>query len=57
VTPRRVLFTIKYPKLVECVLAHSLTEAKLIAADTWLPWWNQIEWLNPESVTDPNVYL
>jgi hypothetical protein len=43
--------------VIECVLAHSLTEAKLIAADTWLPWWNQIEWLNPESVTDPNVYL
>jgi hypothetical protein len=57
VTPRRVYLTLKSAHRVECVLAHSLTEAKLIAADTWLPWWNQIEWLNPESVTDPNVYL
>jgi hypothetical protein len=56
-TPRRFYFTIKAANVVECVLAHSLTEAKLIAADTWLPWWNQIEWLNPESVTDPNVYI
>ena len=55
--PRRFYFTIKAANVVECVQAHSLTEAKLIAADTWLPWWNQIEWLNPESVTDPNVYL
>ena len=56
-TLRRFYFTIKAANVVECVQAHSLTEAKLIAADTWLPWWNQIEWLNPESVTDPNVYI
>jgi hypothetical protein len=53
--PRRFYFTIKEANVCECVMAHSLTEAKLIAADTWLPWWNQIEWLNPETVTDlPN---
>jgi hypothetical protein len=57
VTPRRFYFTIKEANVVECVQAHSLTEAKLIAADTWLPWWNQIEWLNPESVTDPNIHV
>jgi hypothetical protein len=56
-TPRRFYFTIKDANVCECVMAHSLTEAKLIAADTWLPWWNQIEWLNPETVTDPNAHV
>ena len=56
-TPRRFYFTIREANVVECVHAHSLTEAKLIAADTWLPWWNQIEWLNTETVTDPNVHV
>jgi len=55
-TPRRFYFTIREANVVECVHAHSLTEAKLIAADEWLPWWNSIEWLNPETVTDPNVH-
>jgi hypothetical protein len=56
VTPRRFYFTIKSANVVECVLAHSLTEAKLIAADTWLEWWSELEWLNPETVTDPNCH-
>lgn len=47
-TPRRFYFTIKSANVIECVLAHSLTEAKLIAADTWLQWWSEIEWLNTE---------
>jgi len=50
--PRRFYFTIKDANVCECVMAHSLTEAKLIAADTWLPWWSQLEWLNAETVTD-----
>lgn len=50
--PRRFYFTIKDANVCECVMAHSLTEAKLIAADTWLPWWSQLEWLNSETVTD-----
>ena len=54
--PRRFYFQIKAANVVACVLAHSLTEAKLIAADTWLEWWSQIEWLNPETVTDPNIH-
>ena len=49
--PRRVYMTIKDANVCECVMAHSLTEAKLIAADEWLPYWNQLEWLNPETVT------
>jgi hypothetical protein len=56
VTPRRFYFQIKAANVVECITAHSLTEAKLIAADTWLEWWSQIEWLNPETVTDPNSH-
>ncbi len=56
-TPRRFYFTIREANVVECVLAHSLTEAKLIAADEWLPFWNSIEWLNPETVTDPNIHV
>lgn len=50
-TPRRFYFQIKAANVVECVLAHSLTEAKLLAADEWLPFWSQIEWLNPEPET------
>jgi hypothetical protein len=56
-TPRRFYFQIRSANVIESITAHSLTEAKLIAADTWLPWWNQIEWLNPESVTDPNIHV
>jgi len=57
VTERRFYFQIKAANVIECVTAHSLTEAKLIAADTWLEWWSQIEWLNPETVTDPNCHV
>jgi len=46
--PRRYYFRIQSANVFECVTAHSLTEAKLIAADTWLEWWSQIEWLNTE---------
>jgi len=47
-TERRFYFQIKAANVLECVTASSLTEAKLIAADTWLEWWSQIEWLNSE---------
>ena len=50
-TMRRFYFQIRSANVIEAIMAHSLTEAKLIAADTYLPWWNQIEWLNPETVT------
>lgn len=55
-TPRRFYFQIKSANVIECVLATSLCEAKLIAADTWLPWWSEIEWLNPETITNPQIY-
>jgi hypothetical protein len=47
-TERRFYVTIKAANVFESITACSLTEAKLIAADTWLEWWSQIEWLNPE---------
>lgn len=56
VKPRRFYFTIAKANVVECVMARSLTEAKLIAADEWLPWWNELTWLNPEAVTDPQAH-
>lgn len=43
-TPRRFYFTIKSANVVECVHAHSL------------PFWNELVWLNPETVTDPNSH-
>lgn len=52
VTPRRFYFQIKAANVLECVTATSLTEAKLIAADTWLEWWSQIEWITPAPETD-----
>lgn len=47
-TERRFYFQIKAANVLECVTATSLTEAKSIAADTWLEWWSQIEWINAE---------
>ena len=47
--PRRYYFRIPSANVFECVTATSLTEAKLIAADTWLEWWTQIEWIDTES--------
>ena len=52
-TPRRFYFQIRSANVLECVLATSLTEAKLIAADTWLQWWSDLEWLDLETVTHP----
>jgi len=56
VTQRRSYFQIRSANVCECVTAHSLTEAKAIAAESWLPWWSELEWLNPETVTDPNCH-
>ena len=54
---RRFYFTIKSANVIECIWAHSLTDAKSKAAITWMPWWNEIEWLNPSTVTDPQLYV
>ena len=52
ITPRRFYFRITSANICECVWARSFTEAKAEAAKEWLPWWNELEWLNPETVTD-----
>jgi len=49
-TPRRFYLQIRRANVVECGLAHSRTGAQLIAADTWLEWWSQIEWINAEEI-------
>lgn len=53
---RRFYFQIRSANVIECVWAHSLTEAKSKAAVDWLPFWNDLEWLSPESVTDPSLH-
>lgn len=55
-TPRRFYFQIRSANVVECITAHSFTEAVAQAAECWLPWWSELEWLNPETVTDPNCH-
>ena len=56
-TPRRFYFQIRNANVIEAITAHSLTEAQQIAAETgWLPWWSEIEWLNPQTVTDPAMH-
>jgi hypothetical protein len=56
-TPRRFYFQIRSANVVEAIMAHTLIEAQQIAArDGWLPWWSEIEWLNPETVTDPAIH-
>ena len=47
---RRFYFQIPAANVIECIWAHSLTDAKAKAAIDWMPWWQQIEWLNPEAV-------
>ena len=54
--PRRFYFQIRSANVCECIHAHSLTEAKEIAARTWLPWWSELEWLNVEAVTESLIY-
>jgi hypothetical protein len=54
---RRFYFQIRSANVIEAITAHSLTEAQQIAAETgWLPWWSEIEWLNPQTVTDPALH-
>jgi len=46
---RRYYFQIRSISVTECIEAASLTEAKLKAADEWLPWWSEIEWLHSDT--------
>jgi hypothetical protein len=51
-TPRRFYFQIRSANVIEAIMAHTITEAQQIAArDGWLPYWAEMEWLNPEPAT------
>jgi hypothetical protein len=43
---RRYYFEIRGCNFINYIWAQSFTEAKAAAAEFWMPWWNQIEWLN-----------
>ena len=56
-TPRQFYFQIASASVIESITAHSLTEAKQIAEESgWLPWFSQMEWLNPETFIDPIIH-
>lgn len=53
---RRFYFQIRSANVIECVWAHSLIDAKAQASLSWMPWWHELEWLNPATVTDPQQH-
>lgn len=56
-TPRQFFFQIRSASVIESITAHTLAEAKLIAMQSgWKPWLPEMEWLNPETVTDPAIH-
>ena len=56
-TPRKFYFQIPSASVIESITANSLTEAKQIAEQSgWLPWFSQMEWLNPETFIDPIIH-
>lgn len=42
---KRYYFKILHANVFECVWAESFIEAKQKAAREWLPYWNQVQWL------------
>jgi len=42
---KRYYFEILHANVFECVWAESFIEAKQKAAREWLPYWNQVQWL------------
>jgi len=56
-TLRQFFFQIRSASVIESIMAHTLAEAKLIAMQSgWKPWFSEMEWLNPETVTDPAIH-
>jgi len=51
----RFYFAIAAANVFECITAASFTEAKQIAAQEWLPYWDQIEWLNTKEINDESI--
>ena len=54
---QRYYFQIRSANVIECIWAHSLIDAKAKAAIDWMPWWQEMEWLNPENVNDPENHV
>ena len=48
---RRFYFQIPSANVLECVWAYSLTDAKAKAAAEWLPFWHELEWIDPKHIT------
>lgn len=46
---RRFYFTIASCNVFECIEAETMTEAIAIAAESWLPFWSELQWLNPDA--------
>ena len=56
-TPRKFYFQITSASVIESITAHTMAEAKQIAEKSgWLPWFSQMEWLNPETFIDPIIH-
>ena len=56
-TPRKFYFQITSASVIESITAHTIAEAKQIAEESgWLPWFSQMEWLNPETFIDPIIH-
>ena len=56
-TPRKFYFQITSASVIESITAHTMDEAKQIAEESgWLPWFSQMEWLNPETFIDPIIH-
>ena len=56
-TERRYYFQIRSANVIESITAHTMAEAKQIAEESgWLPWFSQMEWLNPETFIDPIIH-
>jgi hypothetical protein len=51
-TMRRYYFQIPSANVLECIWAHSFCDAKAKAAISWMPWWQEIEWINIDTVTE-----
>jgi len=47
-TERSYYFWIPSAHVRECVRAENFQQAKAIAFDGWLEWWDEIKWLNPD---------
>jgi len=48
----RYYFQIPSANVLECIWAYSLTDAKAKAALSWMPWWQEIQWINIDTVTE-----